>query len=105
MTEVETSLIRRAGLLIVDSRSACMVEAGELIAALVRPEDVHEVGELVGAGGLPLPDLSGDRVTIFKSVGLGVQDVAIAKLVVDLAENRGIGCKLNSYDGENVTVV
>lgn len=101
--EVETSLIHRAGLLMVDSRSACMLEAGELIAAGLRPEDVHEIGELVGTGSkVPRRGLSGDRVTIFKSVGLGVQDVAIAKLVVDLAERKGLGCNLNSYDDRNL---
>jgi ornithine cyclodeaminase/alanine dehydrogenase-like protein (mu-crystallin family) len=104
MTEVETSLIHRAGLLMVDSRSACMLEAGELIAARVRPEDMREVGELVGEdSGAPPHDLSGGQVTIFKSVGLGVQDVAIAKLVVDLAERKGIGRNLDSYDDCNAT--
>lgn len=99
MMEVETSLIHRAGLLMVDSRSACMLEAGELIAAGVCPEDMHEIGELVGTESEARPcDLSGDQVTIFKSVGLGVQDVAIAKLVVDLAERKGVGCNLISYD-------
>ena len=106
MMEVETSLIHRAGLLMVDSRSACMLEAGELIAAGVLPEDVREVGELVGADSEgPVPDSSGDRVTIFKSVGLGVQDVAITKLVVGLAEERGVGFKLNSYDNSGMAVV
>ena len=99
MMEVETSLIQRAGLLMVDSRSACMLEAGEFIAAGVRPEDLREVGELVGTGSeTPPRDLSADKITIFKSVGLGVQDVVIAKLVVDIAERRGVGCNLNSYD-------
>ena len=99
MMEVETSLIHRAGLLMVDSKSACMLEAGELIAARLRPEDMHEIGEFVGTGlKAPPRDLSGDRVTVFKSVGLGVQDVAIAKFVVDLAERKGLGYDLNSYD-------
>lgn len=99
MMEVETSLIHRADLLIVDSRSACMLEAGELVAAGLRPEDMREIGELVGTDSEASPlGLSGDRVTIFKSVGLGAQDVAIAKFVVDLAERKGIGCNLNSYD-------
>ena len=103
--EVETSLIHRADLLIVDSRSACMLEAGELIAAGILPEDVLEVGELLGDSEEPVPDLSGDRVTIFKSVGLGIQDVAITKLVVDLAEKRGVGFKLDSYDDSDTAVV
>jgi len=99
MMEVETSLIHRAGLLMVDSRSACMLEAGEFIAAGVRPEGMREVGELVGTDSeAPLRVLSADGITIFKSVGLGVQDVVIAKLVVDLAERKGVGCNLDSYD-------
>jgi len=99
MMEVETSLIHRAGLLMVDSRSACMLEAGEFIAAGVRPEDMREVGELFGTDSEARPrDLPADKITIFKSVGLGVQDVVIAKLVVDLAERKGVGCNLNSYD-------
>lgn len=81
-----------------------MLEAGELIAARVRPEDVREVGELVGMdSATPSRDLSGDGVTIFKSVGLGAQDVAIAKLVVDLAGRKGMGCSLNSYDDCSTT--
>ena len=76
-----------------------MLEAGELIVAGLCPEDMREIGELVGMDSEAPPlDFSGDRVTIFKSVGLGVQDVAIAKFVVDLAERKGIGCNLNSYD-------
>lgn len=106
MMEVDPPLIRRAGLLMVESRSACMLEAGELIAAGVRPEDMREVGELVGVdSGAPLGNSSGDRVTIFKSVGLGVQDVAIARLVVDLARRKGVGCDLNSYDDDNTADV
>ena len=45
--EVETSLIHRRGLLMVDSEFACMLEAGELIAARAHPEDVRVVGEPV----------------------------------------------------------
>ena len=90
----------------VDSRSACILEAGELIAAGVLPKDMREVGELAGADlEGPLPDVSDERITIFKSVGLGAQDVAITKLVVDLAEKRGVGFKLDSYDDSHATVV
>lgn len=104
MMEVETSLIHRAGLLMVDSRPACMLEAGELIAAGVRPEDMREVGEFVGMDSEARPrNLSADKITIFKSVGLGAQDVVIAKLVVDLAERKGVGYNLDSYDDCSTT--
>jgi len=39
----------------------------------------------------------GDLV-VFKSVGLGVQDVAIANLVLQEAEKRGLGTVLPDYD-------
>ena len=62
--EVETSLIHRTGLLMVDSRSTCILEAGELIVARAYPEDVRAVGELVGKDSeMPFRDSSGDGVT------------------------------------------
>ncbi|KAK7028334.1 hypothetical protein R3P38DRAFT_2935458 [Favolaschia claudopus] len=122
MHEVEGALVRRALLtstnrtspsrLVVDSRAACLAEAGELIAADVKPEEVVEIGELVafGADGeLRLPHQghladtglqkhseaenrgTSGPVTIFKSVGVGLQDVAIACAVVDKAQELGMG--------------
>ncbi|KAF8198386.1 hypothetical protein K438DRAFT_1918665 [Mycena galopus ATCC 62051] len=112
MHEVDGALIRRAlasdaskqSALLVDSRSACLAEAGELISAGIEGSQVVEIGELVSfdADGEPL--LGGARqrpptetggttgpVTIFKSVGVGLQDVAIACAVVQRAEELGLG--------------
>ncbi len=41
---------------------------------------------------------AGGDITVFKSAGLGVQDVAIASLVVKKAEEMAIGTKVESYD-------
>ncbi|KAJ6632527.1 NAD(P)-binding protein [Mycena sp. CBHHK59/15] len=106
MHEVDTALIQRAlphGLL-VDSRTACLSEAGELITAGVQGTELVEIGELVSFdadGELlfdpareSLPEKVGHTtgpVTIFKSVGVGLQDVAIACAVVEKAEAMGIG--------------
>ncbi|KAJ6524452.1 hypothetical protein DFH09DRAFT_1250833 [Mycena vulgaris] len=104
MHEVDGTLVQRAlssrGL-VVDSRSACLAEAGELIDAGVTADQLVEIGELVsfGADGalldparrlLAAPTDTGS-VTIFKSVGVGLQDVAIACAVVQKAEEMGIG--------------
>ena len=43
---------------------------------------------------------SGD-VTIFKSVGLGVQDVAIACAVVAVAEKENVGNIIADYNGDD----
>ncbi|KAJ7747668.1 hypothetical protein DFH07DRAFT_576427 [Mycena maculata] len=111
MHEVDGALIRRAlpsdasarSDLLVDSRSACLEEAGELIAAGIDGAQVVEIGELVsfdsagellfGAASQPPADCRSTtgRVTIFKSVGVGLQDVAIACAVVEKAEKMEIG--------------
>ncbi|KAJ7055043.1 hypothetical protein C8F01DRAFT_994708 [Mycena amicta] len=110
MHEVDGTLIHRAvgspkGLL-VDSRAACTVEAGELIAARIQPDQLTEISELVSFDAVTDELLLGrdpnrrlafnegetsGPVTIFKSVGVGLQDVAIACAVVKRAEEMGLG--------------
>ncbi|EJD50921.1 NAD(P)-binding protein [Auricularia subglabra TFB-10046 SS5] len=91
MREAPDDLIRRAKCIVVDSRDACAIEAGELITAGVRPEDMIELGELVeGSNTEALRRRLGD-VTIFKSVGIAAQDVAIACSVVEQAEQLCLG--------------
>lgn len=126
------STIRKTGGtlgLVVDSREACLREAGELIQAGITPGDVCEIGELVGedAGLGALDDHSDSQavtdpshppsaeeiigtgtppsgsgrqgpITIFKSVGVGLQDVAIAAAVVEKAGVMGLGTVLRGYD-------
>ncbi|KAI0300640.1 hypothetical protein B0F90DRAFT_1810301 [Multifurca ochricompacta] len=110
MVEVDSALIHRARIM-VDSRDACAVEAGELINAGVSLEELVEVGELIRRKSVHdekwawEPDarkiaelLSESDVTIFKSVGLGVQDVAIAVATVDRAMEMGIGTVIPNFD-------
>ncbi|KAG5634524.1 hypothetical protein H0H81_001651 [Sphagnurus paluster] len=108
MREVERTLVRQAvkshGLL-VDSREACAVEAGELIDAGVTSEEVREIGEFVaiGEGGevtlMPLRKAQGSNsITMFKSVGVGLQDVAIACAVVEKADSMSFGSRILGYD-------
>lgn len=72
MRDVDNDLIRRAGVVLVDSREACSQEAGELISAGVGSEEMIELGELFGKNAEDarrnVQD-SGD-VTIYKSVCL-----------------------------------
>ncbi|GAA5948125.1 hypothetical protein JCM3765_007120 [Sporobolomyces pararoseus] len=88
--------------ILVDSRQACLHEAGELIQAGIRPEDLIEIGELCDSKG----KLKGDEETrlqltklrktpgemsLFKCVGVAAMDVAITKLVVEEARRLGLG--------------
>jgi ornithine cyclodeaminase/alanine dehydrogenase-like protein (mu-crystallin family) len=111
MAEVDSMLVRRARVL-VDSRTACGLEAGELIGAGLAPSDMVEVGELLsrsadtqdgkwaaGVNAARVAEvLSGGDVTMFKSVGVGAQDVAIAIAVVERAVEMGIGTRIANWD-------
>jgi len=65
-----------AAKMFVDSREAAMVESGDVIAA---GQIFAEVGEVV-AGVLPGRE-SEEEITLFKSLGAAVEDIAAADLV------------------------
>lgn len=101
MREVERELVLRAanaGCLLVDSRKACLEEAGELIDARLEAHQMTEIGELVPNGLISKNDRSfkDGWITMFKSVGIGLQDVAVACAVVGRAQ--GCGMMVEDYD-------
>jgi len=60
---------------------------------LIAPEHIHaEVGELV-SGARP-GRTSPEQITLYKSVGIAVQDAAAAALVLAAARERGIGTEV-----------
>ena len=75
--------IYAAALVAVDSREAALEEAGDLLAALdaglLAPDGFVEIGTIDG-GWAAQRDTS--AITVFKSVGLAIQDVAAAELAV-----------------------
>jgi ornithine cyclodeaminase len=89
--EVDEQTVADA-LLVVESRESALAPppagAPELVG--VNPADVHaELGELV-AGTKPGRS-SPDEITLYKSVGVAVQDVAAAALVLAAAKDRSVG--------------
>ena len=83
MVEVPPAAFGRAALVAVDSRTAAQAEAGDLAAAVASGELPD--GGYVEIGALPA-DWAATRdpeaITIFKSVGLAIQDLATADLAV-----------------------
>ena len=69
--------------LVVDSREAVLRESGDVI--LSGAAIYAEIGEIF-AGLKPAPS---SETTIFKSVGLAIEDVATARLVYDAASGKG----------------
>ncbi len=95
MREVDAEAVARCRVW-VDSEEASDVEAGDILLAIAegRITRDHVIGELGAvAGGAP-GRRSTDEITMFKSLGLAVEDVATARLVVDRAKGRGIGTEI-----------
>lgn len=95
MCELDPDLVGRASVF-VDARASAALEAGELIAAerrgVTRQEDWTELGEVVEG---VRPGRTGDSdITLFKSVGVAVQDIATMALALENARNRGIGTEV-----------
>lgn len=93
MREIPARTIVRSKV-VVDSREASLAEAGDLIISidggLISNQNIHgEIGE-VASKKIPARE-SIEETTFFKSVGLAVQDVAVAELVLKRAEEIGLG--------------
>jgi ornithine cyclodeaminase/alanine dehydrogenase-like protein (mu-crystallin family) len=87
-------LIRRADLIAVDSLEQARLESGDLLLALDPTEwPARPIVELKDVKARP----SGDAITIFKSNGIAVEDVAGAAYVYEKAVLDGRGEKLKIY--------
>ncbi len=95
MQELDEALVGRARVF-VDSREAALAEAGDLLVASAsgrtRPEDWTPIGEVL-VGRQPGRQ-SPEEITLFKSVGLAVQDVTAAVRAVEHAKRIGLGTQL-----------
>jgi len=97
MQEVPAELIAEA-LVTVDSRDACLAEAGDILVPIAQglvDRDVvdGEIGELVSGTKPGREDEA--QFTFFKSVGVAVQDAAAGRLALANAEKMGLGTKVN----------
>lgn len=78
--ELDDALLARAAAIVVEWLPAARAEAGELVRAapgVIAPERLQELGALLLA-----PSAHDARaITVYKSVGIGLEDVALADLV------------------------
>jgi alanine dehydrogenase len=105
--EMDPALVARARLF-VDSREAALVESGDVVMGIqegrfASDHIVAELGELVSDGtasasngtAQAVPYVRSDTdVTIFKSLGMAVEDVTAAALAYERAVEKGIGLEL-----------
>jgi ornithine cyclodeaminase len=96
MCELDGETLARARI-VVDQREAALIEAGDLLRAFAQgqitgPETWVELGDVVT--GKQSTRLDEKEITVFKSVGLGVQDVAAALQLYQRAHSTGIGVEV-----------
>lgn len=92
--EMDPALVARARLF-VDSRAAALVESGDIVLGIQEgrfgaDHVVAELGELL-ADGAPPARRSDTEITVFKSLGLAVEDVTAADLAYRRAVERQVG--------------
>lgn len=96
MQEIDTETVQQASQIIVDSKEACLEEAGELIRAKKTKEDLVEAGELFDSKGRSTIN-SDNALTIFKCVGFALMDLTLAQALLNMAEEKGEGSVFESF--------
>lgn len=95
-TETDVEVFRRTQVICVDSKEQAKVEAGDFVepmkAGVFQWSDVFEFAPLF-VGRYPGRE-SPEDVTLFKSLGLGIEDIALAVKVVEAAKKEGLGREL-----------
>lgn len=91
--EIDATTVRLADSIVCDSVAACRQEAGDFTDALERGVfDWNRAVELADVvAGRSLGHTTRQSVRLFKSVGLAIEDVAVAALVYQRAREQGLG--------------
>lgn len=98
MQEIDSKTLLSAskGTIYVDSVEACMEEAGELIMAKVEAKQLIELGEL-DSSTASTPGDEGDGNVVFKCVGMGIMDLVIARSLLEMAREQGLGTVVEGF--------
>ncbi|MBW3538782.1 MAG: ornithine cyclodeaminase family protein [Planctomycetes bacterium] len=94
--EIDETTVRRANHIVCDSIEQCRLEAGDFVEALeegaVDWPLMHELCDVVSGRqtGRAVPD----DITLFKSVGLAIEDVAVGAEILERARREGLGREL-----------
>ena len=95
-TELDETTVRRADIIVCDSIAQCRLEAGDFVAAMENGATdwrlMHELSDVV-SGRTP-GRAAPEQITLFKSVGLAIEDLALAAKLIELAKVEGFGERL-----------
>ncbi len=93
--EVETDLIIRASVFTDEvAQAVTLGECQHAVAAGAKSEkDIRQIGEVIN--GTHPGRTSAEEVTLFDGTGVGLQDLAVASAVVDLAIESGVAIEVD----------
>lgn len=93
--EVEAALLQRATVFTDEvAQSISIGEAQHAVGSgLISESDVHQLGAVIN--GTHPGRTSADEITLFDGTGVGLQDLAVAASVVDLAIEKGIAIEVD----------
>jgi alanine dehydrogenase len=93
--EVEAALLAKSTVFTDEvAQSISIGEAQHAIAAgMISEADVHQLGAVIN--GTHAGRTSDDEITMFDGTGVGLQDLAVAAAVVDLAVAKGIAIEVD----------
>jgi alanine dehydrogenase len=98
--ELDDAAVNRASHIVVDFIEQARMEAGDLIQSFAndpsRWNSVHELSHII-AGEIP-GRKSADEITLFKSSGIAIWDVAVASRVFQLALAEGRGKEIPMWE-------
>lgn len=93
--EVEAELVARSS--VFSDEVAQAISIGEcqhaVAQGLIAEDDVVEIGAVIS--GAVQGRYNSDEVTLFDGTGVGLQDLAVASAVVDLAVSRGVAIEVD----------
>jgi ornithine cyclodeaminase/alanine dehydrogenase-like protein (mu-crystallin family) len=91
------------GVIVVDTKEGCFVEAGEIIQGKIEAGQIIEVGEVLDLRGGQaqqnhrLGEWLEDGLIVYKSVGMGIMDLAVSNRFIELAREKEIGTTLTEF--------
>ncbi len=91
--EVDEAAVRRCDAIVVDSKEQARLEAGDfrepLASGSIHGSDIRELGQVII--GRQTGRARPEDVTMFKSVGVAIEDVAVAARIYAKAKETGVG--------------
>lgn len=95
--EIDVSVFKRASRIVVDTLEGVFGEAGDAVVASeeIEMNSVTELSQLVTGAAVGRTDDS--EITLFKSVGTGVQDIVLAARIYERALELGLGTDFGEF--------